>query len=180
MKNSLLVASLLVAALLVNVARTEDKKPSGMKKTFVTGKGQLEGKLVYTMVQLGGFAGSLGNSVVIEPDGAWSGARVIAGRRTELKGQLTSEQIETLGKALAEHDLAGLPRIIGSPRAITSPRNVADGASTTTKLMIGSHSVVSNSADGVEAKEEEIALRTRLTMIGNAIQDATLNAAAKE
>jgi hypothetical protein len=178
MKTPLFVASLLLAALLANVARSDDK-PSGMKKTFVTAKGQLEGKLVYTMVQIGGFAGSLGNSVVIEPDGTWSGARVIAGRRTELKGKLTKDEIEALGAKLAEFDLAGLPRIIGSPTA-KPPRVIADGASTTTKLLIGSHSVVSNSADGVESKEEEIALRTRLTMIGNAIQDATLNAATTE
>lgn len=176
MMKSLVIASLLFVPLLASVAQSADKPA----KTFVTSKGQLEGKLVYTMVQLGGFAGSLGNSVVIEPDGTWTGARVIAGKRTELKGKLTAAQMDTLGKALAEHDLAGLPRIIGSPRAITSPRNVADGASTTTKLMIGSHSVVSNSADGVDAKEEEVALRMRLTMIGNAIQDVTLNAAAKQ
>jgi hypothetical protein len=171
--------ALISCSLLATVARGEDK-PEPMNKTFVNDKGQLEGKLVYTMVQVGGFVGGLGASVVIEPNGDWVGARFIARQpKTEHKGTLTPEEIKQLGTALAKHDFAGLPKQIGPAKAVP-PRVIADGASTTTKLKIGEHQVVSNSADGVDSKEEEIALRTRLTEIGGVIRSLTVDAAPKE
>jgi hypothetical protein len=150
-----------------------------MNKTFVNAQGELEGKLVYTMVQVGGFVGSLGASVVIEPNGEWTGARAIAQQRTELKGKLTPDQIKTLGEAFKQHDLAGLPKLIGPAKA-APPRVIADGASTTVKLKIGDHEVMSNSADGVNVKKDEVALRTRLTAIGNAIRSLTVDAAVEK
>lgn len=159
--------------------RGEDK-PAPMNKTFVNAKGEFDGKLVYTMVQVGGFVGGLGSSVVIEPNGDWVGARYIARQpKMETKGKLTPEEIKQIGDALAKNDFAKLPKQIGPAKAVP-PRVIADGASTTTKLKIGDHEVVSNSADGVDAKEDVIAQRTRLTEIGGVIQSLTINAAPKE
>jgi hypothetical protein len=179
MKTRPTLHAIVLLSLMLGAAVGEDKT-APMNKTFVNAKGELEGKLVYTTVQLGGFAGSLGASVVIDPSGEWTGARAIGGRKTELKGKLTPAQIKSLGETLAKHDLASLPKVIGSKTVVTSPRNIADGASTTVKLQLANHQVVSNSADGVDATDEEIALRMRLTAIGNAIQELTLNAAAEQ
>jgi len=174
-----LICTLVCLFVFAAVVRGEDK-PAPMNTTFVNAKGEFEGKIVYTMVQVGGLVGGLGSSVVIEPNGEWVGARYIARQpKTETKGKLTPEEIKQIGEALAKGDFAALPKQIGPAKAVP-PRVIADGASTTTKLKIGDHEVVSNSADGVESKEEVIAQRMRLTEIGGVIQSLTVNAAPKE
>ena len=179
MRLALIYGASIALCLCVGAARGEDK-PEPMNKTFVNAKGEFEGKIVYTMVQVGGFVGGLGSSVVIQPNGEWVGARFIARQpKTETKGQLTPDEIKQIGEALAKNDFAKLPKQIGPTKAVP-PRIIADGASTTTKLKIGDHQVVSNSADGVDSKEEETAQRTRLTEIGTVIQSLTVNAPAKE
>jgi hypothetical protein len=179
MRLATISGALCTTVLLAGFARGADQ-PVPMNKTFVNDKGELDGQLVYTMVQVGGFVGNFGSSVVIEPNGQWTGARTVARQKTEFKGKLTPEQIKALGEALKLHDFAGLPQNIGPAEPLVSPRIGADGAATTMKLKIGAHEATSNSADGVDADEDEIALRVRLREIGNAILAATINAPAEK
>ena len=71
-----------------------------------------DGKLAHTLeirdVQ-GGFAGFTGRLWTVEPSGRWTLSRVMNQKaEVEKKGELTKEELATLAKELARHDLARL------------------------------------------------------------------------
>jgi hypothetical protein len=148
---------------------------------YLTDDGKLAGKLTLSHVQNGGFVGRLETAVSIEPDGAWTGHTAIGQQpKTPGKGKLSAAQLKALADALAKHELAKLPKVIGSAKPLRSPRIAADGASTTIEITFGKQKTVANFADGVEIDEATGKLRGQLAEIENAIRDATLNAAPKE
>ena len=79
-----------------------------------TGTYLKDGKLTARVEVLelqGGFAGFTGTFHAIEPDGSWTTGQVgPRDRRTEsATGKLSADQLKTLAKAFAAHDLAKLP-----------------------------------------------------------------------
>lgn len=138
--------------------------------------GHLKNALNLSHVQLGGFAGRLETSIAIGADNAWKGSFGVGRRAKPREGTLTDEQVAALAAALAKHDLAGLPEIIGSAKPVKPPREIADGASTTITLAFGEQKVTANFADGVKVDDATQKLRRRLQAIENAMRQATLNA----
>ena len=79
-----------------------------------------DGKLLHPVVlkdAQGGFAGFSGHIWTIEPDGAFRREPFLNRdvRKADLKGTFSAEQLATLSKHLATHDLSGLPEKIGRP-----------------------------------------------------------------
>ena len=138
--------------------------------------GGLKHALELHHLQLGGFAGRLETKIAIGADNAWTGSFGVGGRANERKGMVTDQQLLQLADALAENDLAGLPKTIGSAKPVNSPKQIADGASTTITLTYGEQSVTANIADGVALDEKTRALLTRLRQIETAMRQVTLNA----
>lgn len=61
----------------------------------------------------GGFAGFTGHYAIVEPDGSWTTGDVLPSERigpAKAKGKLTADQLATLTKELAKHNLATLPK----------------------------------------------------------------------
>ena len=140
--------------------------------------GRLKHPLQLHHLQLGGFAGRLETMIAISADNTWAGSFGVGGRADEKKGTLNDDQLLQLAAALAEHDLAGLRKVIGAAKPVKSPKQIADGASTTITLSYGEQTVTANVADGVPLDDATRDLLTRLRKIETAMRRVTLNAKA--
>ena len=138
--------------------------------------GRLKHPLQIHHLQLGGFAGRLETKISIGADNAWTGSFGVGGRANEKTGKLSGEQLSQLTAALAENDLAGLPKTIGSTKPVKSPKQIADGASTTIRVTYGEQTVTAHVADGVEMDAATKKLMARLRQIEAAMRQVTLNA----
>jgi hypothetical protein len=98
---------------------------------YLTKDGKLKETLQVRDVQ-GGFAGFTGTLWQVETDGSWAVYRVVQQKQTlREKGQLTREQLKTLGRKLADFDLLNLAN---SGKSTVNPHLV--------KIAFGKHEVV--------------------------------------
>ena len=141
--------------------------------------GKLKQSLTLHHLQLGGFAGRLETKIAIGKGNTWTASFGVGARANEMQGQLTADQLSSLTAALAENDLATLPKVIGADKAVKSPKQIADGASTTITLTYGEKTITANVADGIERDDGTRKLLTRLRNIENAMRKVTLNAAQR-
>jgi hypothetical protein len=145
-----------VILLIVSAARARDKPDD-----YLTKDGQLKDRLEVLELQ-GGFAGFTGTYYVIEADGSWSTGAVLPGNKrgeAKAKGKLTAEQLASLAKDLARHELASLKNH-GEP--VVNPRVV--------EIRFGKSTAVLQPERGKAAPEEDKAVRARYAGIAEAVR----------
>jgi len=179
MKKTINIGFLLIPAILLlfGFPMTTTCEAADLPEKYLE-NGKLKHELVYSHVQLGGFAGEISTTIRVEPDGTWSAGDIVGqspNGKKQTNGKLTADQIATLAAALAEHDLAGLPAVINSDKPVKSPPGYSDTASTTITMKFGGKEIVANFNDGVEVNEATSRLRQRLLAIGASLRGVAKN-----